>query len=44
MSPVCTFCMVCASVPSCALGYSLIDNVPLLNSMSFLLKIVAPTP
>ena len=44
ISPVCTFCMVCASVPSWALGYWLIDSVPLLSSVSFLSKISAPTP
>ena len=36
MSPVCTFCSVCASVPSCAPGYWLVDSVPLLSSDSSL--------
>ena len=44
MSPVCTFCRVCASVPSWAPGYWLIESVPLLSSLSFLLNISAPMP
>ncbi len=42
MSPVCTFCRVCASVPSWAPGYLLMESVPLLSSISFLLNISAP--
>src|SRR5438045_1868265 len=34
MSPVCTFCSVCASEPSCAPGYWLVESVPLLSSES----------
>ena len=44
MSPVCTFCRVCASVPSCAPAYWLVDIVPLLSSDSRLLKTSAPKP
>ena len=38
MSPVCTFCRVCASVPSWAPGYLLIESVPLLSSINLLVE------
>ncbi len=44
MSPVCTFCSVCASEPSCAPAYWLVDIVPLLSSERRLPNTSAPKP